>query len=109
MGSENVGVGRESVGFGSEEIGAGARVGSGSENAGVAAESVGVGGSPGDLGLMSERGAGEVAVPPGLSQVDPEPLAQVSAEAVDRDATRAAHQDIPEQRERLPVPGRNVP
>jgi hypothetical protein len=58
---------------------------------------------------VGDRGAEEVAVPPGISHVDPEPLAQVSAEAVDRDATPAAHEDVIEQRERLPVPGKNLP
>lgn len=63
---------------------------------------------PEDLALAEERSTEDMTVPPGLSQVDPEPLSQMT-EALDPDATRAAHQNIPEQRERLPVRGKNVP
>jgi hypothetical protein len=61
-----------------------------------------------DLAMAEQRGADDVVVPPALSQVDPEPLSHM-AEAIDPDATTAAHQDIPEQRERLAVPGKNLP
>jgi hypothetical protein len=61
----------------------------------------------GGLGAMTDRGA-DVAIAQGISQVDPEPLTQMG-EAVDPDAIRAAHREIPEQRERLPIPGKNVP
>jgi hypothetical protein len=46
---------------------------------------------------------------PGISEVDPQPLTQVAAEAIDPDATRTAHEAIVEQRDRLPVPGKNIP
>ena len=48
------------------------------------------------------------SIPPGISDVDPQPLTYLT-EAVDPDATRAAHEAISEQRERLPVPGKNLP
>jgi hypothetical protein len=64
-------------------------------------------GSPEDFGLASERGVAPELT--GISDVDPVPLTQLSAEAIDRDATEEAHQQILRQRERLPVPGKNLP
>jgi hypothetical protein len=48
------------------------------------------------------------AVPPGLSDVDPAPLAHVT-EAMDPDANRVAHTAAAAQRARLPVRGKNLP
>jgi hypothetical protein len=45
----------------------------------------------------------------GIADVDPQPLTQVAAEALDPDATARAHDDIPAQRDRLPVRGKNLP
>ncbi|HEY0478417.1 MAG TPA: hypothetical protein VGD37_12920 [Kofleriaceae bacterium] len=55
-----------------------------------------------------DRAAGATTVPRGISDVDPGPLMQMG-EAVDPDATRAAHEDVVAQRERLPVRGKNLP
>jgi hypothetical protein len=44
----------------------------------------------------------------GLADVDPEALTQMG-EAIDPDLTEAAHEEIPEQRGKLPVSGKNVP
>lgn len=44
----------------------------------------------------------------GISEVDPEPLAGMG-EGIDPDAVDEAHRSVPEQRERLPVSGKNVP
>jgi hypothetical protein len=55
----------------------------------------------------ADRAAGATTVPRGISDVDPEPLMQMG-EAVDPDATRAAHDDVVAQRERLPVRGKNL-
>jgi hypothetical protein len=68
-----------------------------------------IGAGPASLGLASDRGASSVVVPPGISEVDPQPLTQVAAEAIDPEATRAAHEAAAEQRDRLPVPGENLP
>jgi hypothetical protein len=65
--------------------------------------------APADLGITPDGGADAISIPPGISQVDPQPLTQISAEAIDPDATEAAHDTIVEQRERLPVPGKNLP
>ena len=54
-------------------------------------------------------GAGDLPLPVGISEVDPQPLTQISAEGVDPDATQAAHDEPREQRERLPVHGQNLP
>jgi hypothetical protein len=43
----------------------------------------------------------------GIADVDPEPLLSV-LEAVDPDATEAAHRDVIDQREKLAVPGKNI-
>lgn len=59
------------------------------------------------VGVAADRGAGAV-VPPGLSEVDPQPLIGMG-EAVDPDAVQAAHRDVRAQRDRLPVPGKNLP
>jgi hypothetical protein len=44
----------------------------------------------------------------GISDVDPQPLATMG-EGVDPDAVDEAHRSVKEQRERLPVSGKNVP
>jgi hypothetical protein len=44
----------------------------------------------------------------GLADVDPVALTQMG-EAIDPELTRAAHEEIPEQRARMPVRGKNVP
>jgi len=44
----------------------------------------------------------------GLSEVDPEPISQM-VEAMDPEATEDAHREVRDQRERLPVRGRNIP
>jgi hypothetical protein len=50
-----------------------------------------------------------VAVPDvGLADVDPEKLTQMG-EGIDVDANLAAHNDVIEQRDRLPEPGKNIP
>jgi hypothetical protein len=53
--------------------------------------------------------AGDVPLPAGISEVDPQPLTQISAEGIDPDATRAAHEAPRDQRERLAIPGKNLP
>jgi hypothetical protein len=58
--------------------------------------------------LRPDHGAA-MAAPVGLSSVDPQPLTNPGAEAIDPDATRAAHDDVEDQRARLPVAGENVP
>jgi hypothetical protein len=45
----------------------------------------------------------------GIAEVDPEPLANVAAEGIDPDAADEAHSSVSEQRERLPVSGKNIP
>jgi hypothetical protein len=65
--------------------------------------------APADLGAAADRGASTAPVPAGISEVDPQPLTQVAAEAIDPEATQAAHEVIVDQRERLPVPGKNLP
>ncbi len=52
---------------------------------------------------------GDRQLPVGISEVDPQPLTQIAAEGIDPDATRAAHDEPREQRERLPVHGQNLP
>jgi hypothetical protein len=49
------------------------------------------------------------AVIVGISEVDPEPLANVVGEGIDPDAVDEAHRSVQEQRERLPISGKNVP
>lgn len=44
----------------------------------------------------------------GLADVDPEALTQMG-EAIDPELTQAAHEEIPEQRDRLPVRDKNIP
>ncbi|MBA3498774.1 MAG: hypothetical protein M4D80_30175 [Myxococcota bacterium] len=44
----------------------------------------------------------------GLADVDPQALTQMG-EAIDPELTKSAHEDIPEQRAKLPVRGKNVP
>lgn len=48
------------------------------------------------------------AVIVGISDVDPVPLANMG-EAMDPDAVDEAHRSVQEQRERLPVSGKNIP
>ena len=45
----------------------------------------------------------------GISTVDPGPLTQIAGEGIDVDRNEAAHHDITAQRERLPIPGKNIP
>ena len=52
------------------------------------------------------RGAPGIA---GIAEVDPEPMTQIAGEGIDRDANRAAHEDVAEQRAKLPRPGENLP
>jgi hypothetical protein len=54
-------------------------------------------------------GADDAALPVGISEVDPQPLTQISGEGIDPDATRAAHDEPRERRERLAIPGKNLP
>lgn len=64
------------------------------------------------------RAADRMAVPPdvviveaeiiGLADVDPQALTQMG-EAIDPEMTKAAHEEIPDQRAKLPVRGKNVP
>jgi hypothetical protein len=44
----------------------------------------------------------------GLADVDPQALTQMG-EAIDPEMTKAGHEEIPEQRAKLPVRGKNVP
>jgi hypothetical protein len=44
----------------------------------------------------------------GLAEVDPEKLTQMG-EGIDPELSKAAHEEIPEQRAKLPVRGKNVP
>ena len=44
----------------------------------------------------------------GLADVDPQALTQMG-EGIDPELTKAAHEEIPEQRAKLPVRGKNVP
>ncbi len=60
-------------------------------------------GDAGDVGVVTE------AVIIGISEVDPEGLTNVSAEGIDPDAVDEAHRSVREQRERLPVTGKNIP
>jgi hypothetical protein len=48
------------------------------------------------------------AVIVGISEVDPEPLAGMG-EGIDPDAVDEAHRSVREQRDRLPVTGKNIP
>jgi hypothetical protein len=57
----------------------------------------------------ADPGAGDSPLPAGISEVDPQPLTQIAAEGIDPDATRAAHDEPREQRERLAIPGKNLP
>lgn len=57
----------------------------------------------------ADRGTGDPPLPIGISEVDPQPLTQISAEGIDPDLTRAAHEEPREQRERLAGLGQNLP
>lgn len=67
------------------------------------AGSSGARGAEGDVEIVTE------AVIVGISEVDPEPLANVAGEGIDPDAVSEAHRSVQEQRERLPVSGKNIP
>jgi hypothetical protein len=54
-----------------------------------------------DLEVVTE------AVIVGIAEVDPEPLAGMG-EGIDPDAVDEAHRSVREQRERLPVTGKNI-
>lgn len=45
----------------------------------------------------------------GIADVDPGPLANPAGEAIDPDAVDEAHRSVREQRDRLPVAGKNLP
>lgn len=62
-----------------------------------------------EIAMEVDRDTGSASLPMGLADIDPEPLTQISAEAIDPDATQAAHDDLFMQRERLPIPGKNLP
>jgi hypothetical protein len=62
----------------------------------------------GDVGSTGDRETDEGSPPMGISDVDPQPVTQISGEGIDPDATRVAHEDLPDQRERLPIPGKNL-
>lgn len=69
------------------------------------------GGEAGAFATSDVAGADAVIVEAelvGISEVDPAGLTQMG-EAIDPERTEAAHAEIPEQRERLPVRGKNVP
>lgn len=67
-----------------------------------------------DVGSSGARGAGrdlEVvteAVIIGISEVDPEGLVGMG-EGIDPDAVDEAHRSVRDQRDRLPVTGKNIP
>ena len=44
----------------------------------------------------------EVATRMGISDVDPQPMTQISGEGIDRDANQDAHSALPDQRAKLP-------
>jgi hypothetical protein len=44
----------------------------------------------------------------GIADVDPVPLAQTAGEGIDADAVARAHEDVIDQREKLPRRGDNV-
>lgn len=62
-----------------------------------------------DEDTEADADAGDAPLVAGISEVDPQPLTQIAGEGIDPDATRAAHDEPREQRERLPVHGRNLP
>lgn len=64
--------------------------------------------APDDAG-DADPGTGDPPLPVGISEVDPQPLTQISGEGIDPDATRAAHEEPRAQRARLAVPGKNLP
>jgi hypothetical protein len=49
------------------------------------------------------------AVIVGIAEVDPEPLANMAGEGIDPDAVDEAHRSVQEQRDQLPVSGKNLP
>jgi hypothetical protein len=63
--------------------------------------------SPATVAAVADRD-GDITLPIGLSEVDPEPLTYV-VEAVDPDAVQAAHDEMTTLRERLPMPGKSLP
>ncbi|MDB4956770.1 MAG: hypothetical protein JWO36_4339 [Myxococcales bacterium] len=65
-----------------------------------------------DVGDFGVSPGGEIAdsvTHAGIADVDPQPLAQVAGEGIDPDAVEAAHHELPDLRERLPQPGKNLP
>lgn len=67
----------------------------------------GAGGFYGGPGAEREEIVTDAAII-GISEVDPEPLAGMG-EGIDPDAVDEAHRSVREQRERLPVSGKNLP
>lgn len=45
----------------------------------------------------------------GISEVEPEPLANMAGEGIDPDAVDEAHRSVQDQRDQLPVSGKNLP
>lgn len=64
--------------------------------------------SSGARGASRHAGVVTEAVIVGISEVDPEPLAGMG-EGIDPDAVDEAHRSVREQRDRLPVTGKNIP
>jgi hypothetical protein len=71
------------------------------------ADLAGVGSSGDDLGVADIEIITESVIV-GLADVDPEPLAGMG-EGIDPDAVEEAHRSVKEQREGLPISGKNVP
>lgn len=62
--------------------------------------------------VMAQVGVGPNPTPrpaPGISDVDPEALANPAAEGIDIEATAHAHRAVRDQRDKLPIRGDNVP
>lgn len=66
-------------------------------------------GGLGAAGLRDEIVTDAVIIGVGIADVDPVPLANVAGEGIDPDAVDEAHRSVTEQRDRLPVSGKNVP
>jgi hypothetical protein len=60
----------------------------------------------GDLDREINEDMRNVATRSGIADVDPEPISQVAGEGIDLDRDVNAHEEIREQRERLPDPSR---
>jgi len=61
----------------------------------------------GDLDQEINDDLRDVATRSGIADVDPVPLSQTSGEGIDVDSVITAHEEIREQRERLPDPSRH--